>query len=484
MPTTDVPFLALAHDIVLFPALVVSIHLASPHARALIAHLELQATTTTTRPASPHAATAVIACVPRKARPTLQNRLADAANRILADEQQQQQLANVIQPGDDDRGDDSADVEIDSRDLFECKHSGTSTTTGRFRRTDRKRCADGTACRVVRFERTSSRHGDGGYLVVLEGLARISFDPATALTSIPHKEVDDAKSAAPVYTLRTVTVHPAAAATLSPQDAKLLAPLRDAATAVLDALTATVPAPLPAVFERRLRTLIGRLSLASAPALIDALFGTLPLSSPSNTSTSTNESTTANNATTAAIGLTHADKLLILSLVSAPLRLEKAISILSRAREGLSTRDRIDQTVARRQREFALLQQLLAIRTELDQLAKESGRSGGGNAQTKGSSSSSLPGTGSKAITSRRKGLVLSRKGRAGGGFAADDGAADEDDEEEDEMAELERKVEAKRFSDEARRVAHREMKRLKKTPPQGAEHGVIRAFSLFSLRL
>ena len=342
--------------------------------------------------------------------------------------------------------------------------------------TDRKRCADGTACRIVRFERTSSRHGGGGYLVVLEGLARISFDPATALTAIPsHHDVDDATIAAPVYSLLTVTVHPAAAATLSPQDAKLLAPLRDAATAVLDALTATVPAPLPAVFERRLRTLIGRLSLASAPALIDALFGTLPLSTPPDSST--NEST---NATTAAIGLTHADKLLILSLVSAPLRLEKAISILSRAREGLSTRDRIDQTVARRQREFALLQQLLAIRTELDQLAKESGRSGGGNAQTKGSSSSSLPGSGSKAITSRKKGLVPSRKGRAGGGFAADDGAADEDDEEEDEMAELERKVEAKQFSDEARRVAHREMKRLKKTPPQGAEHGVIRAFSLF----
>lgn len=301
------------------------------------------------------------------------------------------------------------------------------------------------------------------------------------MTAIPHKEVVDEPKSAPVYSLRTVTVHPAAAATLSPQDAKLLAPLRDAATAVLDALTATVPAPLPAVFERRLRTLIGRLSLASAPALIDALFGTLPLSTPPTaSSTITNESTTANNATTAAIGLTHADKLLILSLVSPSLRLEKAISILSRAREGLSTRDRIDQTVARRQREFALLQQLLAIRTELDQLAKESGR-GGGNAQTKGSSSSSLPGTGSKAITSRKKGVAPSRKGRAGGGFAADDGAADDDDEEEDEMAELERKVEAKQFSDEARRVAHREMKRLKKTPPQGAEHGVIRAFSCFS---
>lgn len=260
----------------------------------------------------------------------------------------------------------------------------------------------------------------------------------------------------------------------------MLAPLRDAATAVLDALTTTVPAPLPAVFERRLRTLIGRLSLASAPALIDALFGTLPLSTPPNT-TSEN---TANNATTAAIGLTHADKLLILSLVSAPLRLEKAISILSRAREGLSTRDRIDQTVARRQREFALLQQLLAIRTELDQLAKESGRGGGGGSAGAGGQSRglpSLPGNGSKAITSRKKGAVPSRKGRAGGGgFAADDGAADDDDEEEDEMAELERKVEAKHFSDEARRVAHREMKRLKKTPPQGAEHGVIRAFFLF----
>ena len=127
VPTTDVPLLALAHDIVLFPALVVSIHLASPHARALIAHLELQATTT--RPASPHAAAAVIACVPRKARPTLQNRLADAANRILADEQQQQQLANVVQPGnDDDRRDDSADVEIDPHDLFECERSGLTST--------------------------------------------------------------------------------------------------------------------------------------------------------------------------------------------------------------------------------------------------------------------------------------------------------------------------------------------------------------------
>lgn len=116
VPTTDVPLLALAHDIVLFPVLVVSIHLASPHARALIAHLEQAAT----RPASPHA---VIACVPRKAKPTLQNRLADAANRILADEQQQQQLANVIQPGGDDDRDDSADVEIDPRDLFECEQA-------------------------------------------------------------------------------------------------------------------------------------------------------------------------------------------------------------------------------------------------------------------------------------------------------------------------------------------------------------------------
>ncbi|GAA5861997.1 hypothetical protein JCM3774_006135 [Rhodotorula dairenensis] len=457
LPSEDVPLLALAHDVVIFPALVVSIHLASPHATALLAHLD-------TAPSSP-ATNRVIACVPRKALATPNNLLAHAASRASTSQGHPAPGANVIrQPLPANRSDSA--LSIDPQDLFEY----------------------GTACRIVRLERTSSR--GGGYLVVLEGLARISFDPSTAIT--PATTITTAAAVAPVYTLRSVTVHDptAAAAALSPKDAKWLAPLRDAATAVLDALTATVPAPLPAVFERRLRTLIGRLSLASAPALIDALFGTLPISDsassvPDETESESRAETAEkqkkkkdNDATTAAIGLTHADKLLILSLVPAPLRLEKAISILSRAREGLSTRDRIDRTVARRQREFALLQQLLAIRTELDQLARESGR-------TPPPTSSSVPGggAGSKAVTLRKKGAgpPASRKPRGGGGGGGGGGPEGDDDEDadddEDEMAELERKIEAKQFSDEARKVAVRELKRLKKTPPQGAEHGVIRTY-------
>ncbi|GAA5990502.1 hypothetical protein JCM10908_007402 [Rhodotorula pacifica] len=438
IPSRDLPLLALAQDIVIFPALVVSIHLASPHAQALLAHLDAN-----NNSSSPETGN-VIACVPRKASPTVQNRLADAANRLGTGDKLEQ-LAQVIrddghsQARDRETAEDGA--KIDPNDLFEY----------------------GTACRIVRFERTSSRQASsGGYLVVLEGLARISFDPLKALSAIAPSDSNPdlaGSSAAPVYALRKVTVHHPSSTTtlgLSAKDAKLLAPLRDAATAVLDALTQTSPSPLLAVFERRLRTLISRLSLASAPSLIDALFGTLPIST-------TTSSATSSDAATAAIGLTTADKLLILSLVSAPLRLEKAIAILSRAREGLSTRDRIDQSVARRQREFALLQQLLAIRSELDQLAKEGGGGGAG---------SSPPG-GSKAITLRngnkKAGGSQGRRSRAG--------EEAEDEDEEDEMAELERKIDAKRFSDEARKVALREMKRLKKTPPQGAEHGVIRTY-------
>lgn len=340
--------------------------------------------------------------------------------------------------------------------------------------------SDATAARIVRLERTSSRHAGTGFLVVLEGLARLAFDPARDLVELPAA----ARPGAPVYSLKQVVVHaPATSPGMTPNDAGLLAPLRDAATAVLDALSTS--RALPAAFERRLRTLIARLSLASAPALIDALFGTLPIStgelpergsnspggSPGEDGTQDGKQTAA--VATTSIGLTHADKLLMLSLVSARPRLDKAISILSRAKEGLRVRDRIDQSVARRQREFVLLQQLLAIRSELDQLAKEGGAGTGGSGNGGGGK-----GPGGGTIANRRKGPVAPmRKGAGRPASGNGRGAAEEDDEEdeEDELADLERKIEAKQFSDEAKRVAVRELKRLKKTPPQGAEHSVIR---------
>lgn len=327
---------------------------------------------------------------------------------------------------------------------------------------------DGTAVRIVRLERTSARQtGTAGYLVVLEGLARISYKPNKDIVQLaPAAD----RAAAAVYSLKHLTVHhPATSPALNLKDASLLAPLRDAAIAVLDALSGSTSLPGP--FERRLRTLVSRLSLASAPALIDALFGTLPISATTNEASSTATADSTSSTAALSIGLTHADKLLILSLVPARARLEKAISILSRAREGLQVRDRIDQSVARRQREFVLLQQLLAIRSELDQLAREGG---GGATSAPGSKNGITKG----GVAQRRSKALAPRKAGAGRSSSAGENGEDDDD-DEDELAELERKIEAKQFSDEARKIAVRELKRLKKTPPQGAEHGVIRT-SLF----
>ncbi|KPV71847.1 uncharacterized protein RHOBADRAFT_39869 [Rhodotorula graminis WP1] len=100
----------------------------------------------------------------------------------------------------------------------------------------------------------------------------------------------------------------------------------------------------------------------------------------------------------------------------------------------------------------------MAIRQELEQLAKEEGRP----------SPLSIIGSGAAG------GKGPAAAGRKALGAPAPAGDADED---EDDLAELERRVAAKSFSPEAKRVAERELKRLKKTPPQGAEHGVIRNY-------
>lgn len=115
IPNRDVPVLALAHDIVLFPSLVVSIHLASPHATALLSHLD-------------NAAGTVIACVPRKALNSLQNALADAANRS-AGSPGDEKLAQVIRipsrEASNEAVEDAANGKLDPANLFECKIGST-----------------------------------------------------------------------------------------------------------------------------------------------------------------------------------------------------------------------------------------------------------------------------------------------------------------------------------------------------------------------
>jgi len=95
------------------------------------------------------------------------------------------------------------------------------------------------------------------------------------------------------------------------------------------------------------------------------------------------------------------------------------------------------------------MQQLLAIKQELDQIAAT---------ETSNSNSSPVVARGKKS----RKVPAIS---------------AEEDGEEGDEMIEFEKKIGEKAFSEEARSVAAKELKRLKKTPPQGAEYGVIRNY-------
>ncbi|GAA5865526.1 hypothetical protein JCM5353_002745, partial [Sporobolomyces roseus] len=151
--------------------------------------------------------------------------------------------------------------------------------------------------------------------------------------------------------------------------------------------------------------------------------------------------------------LTHYDKCQILSISTTVDRLEFGLEVLSRINETIratkSIDDKVDKTVSRRQREYILMQQLLAIKQELDQIAA-----------MENSTSSSTP-VGARGRRSRKI-------------SAASD---DDDGEEGDEMVELEKKIGEKAFSEEARNAAVRELKRLKKTPPQGAEYGVIRNY-------
>lgn len=159
-----------------------------------------------------------------------------------------------------------------------------------------------------------------------------------------------------------------------------------------------------------------------------------------------------------ATSLTLTDKLHILSTNDSYERIEKGVELFGRLIETLDLKrrigERVGQTINRRQREFLLLQQLEAIKSELDDLA---GKSVGGSAKSGGNKGSSLP--------VRRGGLASNKAG------------AEEEEEEEDDLDHLENQMKAKLWTEESRRVAFKELKRLKKSPPQGAEFGVIRRF-------
>ncbi|BGP15798.1 hypothetical protein JCM10213_005720 [Rhodosporidiobolus nylandii] len=356
----------------------------------------------------------IIACVPLKARATPQNALADAANRD--------------KPGREDVKEDAAEAgdvgekngEMKGLQVLNVPVEGVGKGALSDGRPAREELFEyGTAVRITRLERLSAASG-GGFLAVVEGLARISFNPLALDPSASH------------YSTK-VTVYDPSEAVLPSSHGPLVDGLRETATSLLSTLSSS--STLPPLFLRRLRARLVSLSADSAASFVDALIGTIPI---------------------LPTGVTFADKLLILSLVDPVQRVEKGIEIFSRADEALKLSkridERVDKNVQRRQREFALMQQLLAIRAELDELAAEKGTAAGVPVPTKGRRTR-RPASGPPALV--------------GGG----------DDEDEDDLAELEKKIEAKAFSEEAKKVAVKELKRLKKSPPQGAEHGVIRNY-------
>ncbi|KAL8291400.1 hypothetical protein RQP46_002378 [Phenoliferia psychrophenolica] len=259
----------------------------------------------------------------------------------------------------------------------------------------------GTAARIIRLERLAS---STGYLAVVEGLSRIQLDSFTSNET---------------YHEATITVHPSLP--LPSSSLPLLPSLQSASTTLLSAL-ATV-SPLAPLTTRRLKAFISGVSPQTAPALVDILAANVPTPM-----------------------LEFKDKLALLAAVDPAERVELGTEIFGRAGEGLNLKksiaSKVDASLSRRQREFLLLQQLAAIRQELEELAAKDGGSAPGGA--------------------------AGRKQVKGG---------EEEEEEEDDLAEVERKVKEKSWTEESRKVATRELKRLKKSPPQGAEHGVIRNY-------
>lgn len=272
---------------------------------------------------------------------------------------------------------------------------------------------DATAARIVRLERLST----GGFLAVVEGLSRIrlvSFTPC------------------PSYIEAHIELIPALPLPPSPESDALVESLHTLSSALLT--TIAEAAPLPPLLARRLKSFVAALSLTTAPPLVDSLLASLPVS---------------------ATGVSFLDKLVILATHEPTQRVKNGLAILDRVQEGFKLKkqigDKVDATLSRRQREFLLLAQLQAITTELEALAAKDGAAG-----TTG---------------------ILGPRRPARSSKHPQPAPAGEEEDDDDDMAELEKKVREKVWTEESRKVAFKELKRLKKSPPQGSEHGVIRNY-------
>ena len=318
----------------------------------------------------------------------------------------------------------------------------------------------GTAARIVRLERLSA----GGFHAVIEGacsrllsaLAPLTKGHSINRTGLTRFKIEHLTTE---RTFLEADVTPLSTAPLSATETELVVSLREVALAVLASLSPPSSSSgkaaggvIPPLIMRRLRAIASAVTPATAPLLVDVLFAAVP------TSSATRSPSGEKNQATAAFGLAFSDKLAALAEVDAQRRISRALPALrtleAQAVVVKSVGARVEGALSRAQREFILLQQLAAIQQELDELAGEDAKS--------------------RALTRRRgtgPGAPSSARARMAGGGDADD------DDGGDDMAELEQKIRDKHWTAESEQIVKREMKRLKRSPPQGAEHGVIRNY-------
>ncbi|GAA6025401.1 hypothetical protein JCM11491_005607 [Sporobolomyces phaffii] len=405
------PVLPLPRNTVLFPNQLLSIQLQSRHAIALVRSVVNDAASGTSK--------LIIACVPLK--PT--DPVVAETNTLFAGHEPNSDEADVQDGADSATSSDTGKV-ASNRQLQVIKIASDSDagdaagTLSDGRPLPEELFEYGTAARIVRLDRLTS----GGFLAALEGIARISIDP----TSYPSPP-----ALSSFYTAHTSLLP--ALQPLPASHAALLTRLRALSVSILAVLPGS-PTPLAPLFDRKLRLQLARLSASTVPSYLDSLFQCLP-AAPSTS-------------------LTHHDKCQILAITASVDQIEHGNRVLARVDATLKSTDFKDDKVdtndaSKRQREYALMQQLLAIKQELDQIAAS---------DPKRTSSASTPTRGTRA----RRAPPL---------------RGDEDDAEADESIEFEKRIQEKAFSPEARKAATREYKRLKKSPPQGAEYGVIRTY-------
>ncbi|GAA5849727.1 hypothetical protein JCM5353_002171, partial [Sporobolomyces roseus] len=278
------PVLPLPLNTVVYPNLLISIQLQSTHGIALIRSVVNEAAKTPSSGSSK----LVIACAPLK--PV--NTTPPDGIHLLTPDEPKAAIAKEQKEDDSSTSDDGKVGKNENRDLkviqipSDRHASVTASSLPDGRPLPEELYEYATAARIVRLERLSS----GGFLAVLEGLARISIDP----TSYPSPP-----SLSAFYTARIST--PSIVSSLPVSHASLLSRIRDVSTSLLTTLQGS-STPLPPLFDRRLRSQPSRLSASTCLSFLDTIFSSLPVSPTTS--------------------LTHYDKCQILSISTTVDRLE------------------------------------------------------------------------------------------------------------------------------------------------------------------